>query len=142
MVIVAAIDDVDSSTRILEEAWKLAESFGEPLHVIFVYQRSEHSHLANQVLDIAKPISEEQADKLAEEVVFRAVDGITEEYEAVGRVGDAAEEILDYVDTIGAEYIVIGGRSHSPVGKALFGSVTQSVLLDSSCPVLAVMTEE
>lgn len=40
-----------------------------------------------------------------------------------------------------ADYIVVVGRSRSPVGKALFGSVTQGVLLHAECPVLAVMVE-
>jgi nucleotide-binding universal stress UspA family protein len=38
----------------------------------------------------------------------------------------------------GVELEVIGMRRRSPVGKLLMGSAAQRILLDVSCPVLAV----
>lgn len=46
-----------------------------------------------------------------------------------------AEGILDLVDELDADTVVMGGRKRSPAGKALFGSVTQSVILDATVPV-------
>ena len=139
MVVVAAIDGVDGSTNILAEASKLAEQFEVPLHIVFVYERSEHTHLANQYMDIAKPISDDRIDELTTQVVDDAAEGIVDEYEAVGRIGKPAKEIVAYADEVDADYVVVGGRSRSPVGKALFGSTAQGVLLDAGRPVLAVM---
>ncbi|MFB6194359.1 MAG: universal stress protein [Halobaculum sp.] len=42
-----------------------------------------------------------------------------------------AEGIVRLAEEIDADQIVMGGRKRSPAGKALFGSVTQSVLLDT-----------
>lgn len=54
---------------------------------------------------------------------------------------DPAEELISAADELGAEFIVIGLRRRSPVGKLLLGSNAQRVLLDASCPVLAVKAE-
>jgi nucleotide-binding universal stress UspA family protein len=54
---------------------------------------------------------------------------------------DPAEELISAADRTAAEFIVIGLRRRSPVGKLLLGSNAQRVLLDASCPVLAVKAE-
>jgi len=59
-----------------------------------------------------------------------------------GRVGEPVEEILAEADRRGAQYLVIGGRKRSPAGKALFGSKTQSILLEAEIPVVTVMSDE
>jgi nucleotide-binding universal stress UspA family protein len=51
---------------------------------------------------------------------------------------DPADELIKTAERSGAEFIVIGLRRRSPVGKLLLGSNAQRVLLDASCPVLAV----
>lgn len=50
--------------------------------------------------------------------------------------GDPAETIVDVAQELDAATIVMAGRKRSPVGKVLFGSVTQAVLLDASVPVV------
>jgi nucleotide-binding universal stress UspA family protein len=47
-----------------------------------------------------------------------------------------AQGILELADEVDANLIAMGGRKRSPTGKALFGSVTQSVILDSDVPVV------
>lgn len=54
---------------------------------------------------------------------------------------DPAEELISAAEGSGADFIVIGLRRRSPVGKLLLGSNAQRVLLDASCPVLAVKAE-
>lgn len=71
--------------------------------------------------------------------------------EARGRLADAgisvetrrehaapAEAIVETARELDAELIVMAGRKRTPAGKVLFGSVTQSVLLDSPVPVAIV----
>ncbi len=67
--------------------------------------------------------------------------GVPYELKALGLDGDAAEELLELAEDRRAAFIVIGLRRRSPVGKLLLGSNAQRVLLDASCPVLAVKAE-
>jgi nucleotide-binding universal stress UspA family protein len=84
--------------------------------------------------DEAERDAENVAEKLIEDVV-----GSSENAEPVGRVGTPATEILDLAEEIDAKYIVTGGRRRSPVGKAVFGSDGQEILLSSTVPVVTVM---
>ncbi len=54
---------------------------------------------------------------------------------------DAAAEVLDAADENDADLIVIGLRRRSPVGKLIMGSVSQRILLEADCPVLAVKAD-
>jgi nucleotide-binding universal stress UspA family protein len=53
----------------------------------------------------------------------------------------ASEELVEIADEVSADLIVIGLRKRSPVGKLIMGSTAQRVLLDASCPVLAVKAD-
>lgn len=51
---------------------------------------------------------------------------------------DIADEILAVAKDVDADAIVIGIRHRSPVGKLIMGSVAQRVIIDATCPVVAV----
>jgi nucleotide-binding universal stress UspA family protein len=59
-----------------------------------------------------------------------------------GRVGQPETQVRSLAEEVDARYVVIGGRNQSPVGKAMFGSTTQSILLNSDRPVLTVRTPD
>ena len=54
------------------------------------------------------------------------------------RGNSPAEDVLEVADETSADLIVIGLRRRTPVGKLILGSNAQQILLDASCPVLAV----
>ena len=70
-----------------------------------------------------------------------ALTGIPYEVKEAADALDPAEELISTAEGRDAEFIVIGLRRRSPVGKLLLGSNAQRVLLDASCPVLAVKAE-
>jgi nucleotide-binding universal stress UspA family protein len=51
---------------------------------------------------------------------------------------DPADAVLDEIANRSIDRLVIGLRRRSPVGKALLGSISQRLLLESPVPVLAV----
>ncbi|WP_295701553.1 universal stress protein [Lapillicoccus sp.] len=67
-----------------------------------------------------------------------AAAGLTHEIRESSTTGDAAEDLIAVADELNAEAIVIGLRRRTPVGKLILGSNAQKILLDASCPVLAV----
>jgi nucleotide-binding universal stress UspA family protein len=51
---------------------------------------------------------------------------------------DLADALLGLVRSVDADLLVIGARHRSPVGKALLGSVAQTLILEADLPVLVV----
>ena len=51
---------------------------------------------------------------------------------------DAGEDLIQLADEKKVDEIIIGVRRRSKVGKLLFGSTAQYVILNASCPVVSV----
>jgi len=64
--------------------------------------------------------------------------GIESEVRRVEEGSDAAEALLEVAAEVEVSVMVIGLRHRTPVGKLLLGSNAQRILLEASCPVLAV----
>lgn len=68
--------------------------------------------------------------------------GVEHEVRQLVRGMDPADDLVNVATEVNAEFIVIGLRRRSPVGKLILGSNAQRVLLDAPCPVLAVKSGE
>lgn len=55
--------------------------------------------------------------------------------------GDSAEDIIRAAEDEDVDLIALGGRKRSPTAKALFGSVSHSVLRDTDRPVVITGTK-
>jgi nucleotide-binding universal stress UspA family protein len=54
--------------------------------------------------------------------------------------GDVGDAIVKLSDRLRPDLLVLGARRRSPVGKALLGSIAQTIILEASVPVLVVKT--
>jgi nucleotide-binding universal stress UspA family protein len=54
--------------------------------------------------------------------------------------GDVGEALMQLTDQLRPDLLVLGARRRSPVGKALLGSVAQTIILEANVPVLVVKT--
>ncbi len=144
MVVIAAVDSQAAQSAVVSEGQKLADAMGEPIHVVHVLNQSRFQELERTSLDeTGEPIPVHRIRKMAENIADDVASAtIGTGYTAIGLVGDPAEEILKYVANEDAAYLTIGGRKRSKVGKVLFGSVTQSILLAAEVPVLTVMRDD
>lgn len=68
--------------------------------------------------------------------------GIEHEERQFVRGNEPAEDLIAVAEEIDADFIVIGLRRRTPVGKLLLGSNAQRILLEATCPVLAVKSED
>lgn len=73
--------------------------------------------------------------------VRRAAERLEEagiEVEYAESSGNAAKAILDTAAELDADLLCLAPQGRSPAGKALFGSVTQQVLLEADRPTLVI----
>ncbi|GAA1336848.1 universal stress protein [Streptomyces sanglieri] len=139
MPIIAAVDRTNRTDDIVTEGAQLAQAFNDSLHIVHVLDQSTFISLErNSVQESGKTVPVDEVREMAKTIAEEAVEGHDIDADPVGLVGSPAEEIIKYADRNDASYIVLGGRKQSPVGKALFGSVAQSVLLNTSRPVVTV----
>ncbi len=68
--------------------------------------------------------------------------GVEHEIRQLVRGMDPAEDLISVAEEVGSEFIVIGLRRRTPVGKLILGSNAQRVLLEAPCPVMAVKAAE
>ncbi len=125
MAIVVGYVDTPEGEAALTVAANHARERGTRLVVILSDKRAED----------ADPSRDAAVERLSAELT---TSGLDVEVRHLARGKDAAEDIVGTAEEIGAALIVIGLRRRSPVGKLLLGSNAQRILLDASCPVLAV----
>lgn len=99
-----------------------------------------NSHRGGREFDREDAVETE--DQLAEVEAELADVGVEHEIRQLVRGVDPAEDLVNVAEEVSAEFIVIGLRRRSPVGKLILGSNAQRVLLDAPCPVLAVKAGE
>lgn len=149
MVVLAAIGEEEASKQVIEAGADLAAAYDEELVVVHVIpDEAVDEHIRKMRERPGYPDSgvSEEADRaanFAKSVVDATLDQTQQgRVRAEGRVGKPELQIRSLAEELDARCLVIGGRGRSPVGKAMFGSTTQSILLQSDRPVLTIRTPD
>jgi nucleotide-binding universal stress UspA family protein len=58
------------------------------------------------------------------------------------RIGEVAEEVVDLAEELEVDLIVVGARGRSVIGRALMGSVSDSLVRHARCPVVVARPQE
>ena len=142
MVVVAAVDR-SGGERIVAEGRKTADAHGLSLHVVHTLSEADFRDLERASYETSgTALDMEQIESVATTIAREATSNAgVEADEVVGLVGKPSQRVIEYAADVDADYLVVGGRKRSSVGKVLFGSVTQSILLNADCPVVTVMEE-
>ena len=137
MTVAVAHQVSPTSAKALEEAAREASFRGGRLAVIHVVQNLDEDVAAAHEGGIADAVAKALNDVDLGHVpwdLHLAAGGL--------QIPDVADAILKEVETLQPDLLVIGARRRSPVGKALLGSVAQSLILDSPVPVLVVKSSK
>jgi nucleotide-binding universal stress UspA family protein len=143
--ILVATDGSEEANLAASSAADLANSTGSELHLTYVRHipRVLYESLGTSVLDPdpqrgIKEHAEEAARTKLEELTQKIRDAGGKVAEAHARVGYPDAEIVGLAGRLGAGLIVMGSRGLGPLKRALMGSVSDSVVRHSPCPVLVV----
>jgi nucleotide-binding universal stress UspA family protein len=133
MAVLAAITESEYDEKVISEAIELAEAFGDELHVVNVrtydsLNETDATTAPNQ--SVKEAVTAAAADAVGKTDVPTV---------PVGLIGTPEDELLQYAGSVEPRYIVIGDVRRSPLGKAIFGSRMQTVILGADCPVLTVV---
>ncbi|MCG8635703.1 MAG: universal stress protein [Desulfobacterales bacterium] len=112
----------------MDQAVKIAKAFDAYVYLV----RTCSSEAGEQ--DIAK------LDHLLNEVRRESFkkEGIKSESRILIRGMEPGEDIVRFAEEREIDQIIIGVQKRSKVGKLMFGSVAQYIILEAHCPVLSV----
>lgn len=141
--VLLATDGSPTAEKATETAIELAQLLGTELVVVTVWNIPYPVvgfTVAPITAELAGP-AEQEARKIAVTAAARAEEAGVETRIAVLR-GIPAEEICLAADKYEPRFLVIGSHGWGAFKRAVFGSVSTSVLHHARCPVLVVPAEE
>jgi len=92
------------------------------------------AYLLHDFVDNPEGASVSQVDAVTRAPSLLEAEGVTVEFRE--RSGEPARSIVETADDLDVDAVCVAGRKRSPTGKVLFGSVTQSVILQTDRPVI------
>lgn len=127
MKIMVCYDTARRDTKLLALARKHAKAFDAKVYVATVLTGSEEDQLDS--VEKSKALLADVEQSFQEE-------DIPVEIKLIFGDQSAGESLLDYASDNGMDEIIIGTRKKSKLGKLVFGSTSQYVILESRCPVI------
>ena len=127
--ILLATDGSEDARRAADHAFKLAETFGASLHVVYVAETAVPVAYGDYLRAEGDRVTKSVAARGAQ----RGIDVVWEVLE-----GAPHEEIEKSAERSDVDLIVVGSRGRSGIERRLLGSVTDRLLRTVSVPVLVI----
>jgi len=140
------VEDSDRHRELLREAGELAEGVGAELLLLSAMTEEEYENdietieaIANvENIGFGRETMMDAAKSLARTLAEGEFEGLDVDYEVLGEVVDEDghdDAVLRIAEDRDCDHIFVTGRRRSPTGKAIFGDVAQSVILNYDGPV-------
>ena len=128
-ILVAYVGGLDAGSAVLEVAKKHAKAFNATLYIASSMERVSEKEQVNL---------EKVEKQLAYAKETMDAEGIACETHILVRGLTPGEDIVEFAADRKVDEIIIGIEKKSKVGKLLFGSNAQYIILESHCPVVSV----
>jgi nucleotide-binding universal stress UspA family protein len=129
--ILVPVDGSEGSHRAALFGARLAAALGAPVKLGYVVPLAPEAVMALAKLSREEVREREQASArlvLDQAQALLAAEGIHVSTEQVVMIGDAATEIISYIDKHPRSLIVMGRRGLSPIKSLMVGSVSEKVM--------------
>jgi nucleotide-binding universal stress UspA family protein len=146
--IVVPLDGTDAAARALPYAVELARRFGATLVLVDVVPTRDATlalaadiasgAMTDPTLIAAEVSARETAARGYITAVAEDLAGKGLQVSTVIGQGEEGPGVVDVARRAGADLIVLAAHGHGPLGRLVFGNVTESVLHHSPVPVLVV----
>lgn len=141
----AVVGPDDVTKELVREAGELAAGVDAKLTLLCVTSEDAYADEREALEAIPEAdvtYSREQAfdgaRSFAKDIGLEVLGDVDVEYETAGAIGDRVDTILEGAERHGCDHVFLTGQRRSPTGKAIFGDVTQRVVLDFEGPVTVV----
>ncbi len=138
--ILLPVDLSESSPKIVPYATGIAEKFGSKIHILFVarvFQYFAGMYVPHPSINKFENEVAEGALKSLEEFTrkyFKNPESITT---AVVK-GDAAEQIIKYIEDQGIDLLIMGTHGRKGLDKLVFGSVAEKLSKTTPVPIMLI----
>ena len=134
MKILLFCKNTDGNTKAMQIAVEQAKAFDASIQMV--------SCVADKP-GVPTEVTEEAVKKAEKKMLESIVDifdpaGIACNSEVIVAAGSIGEEIVRYAERIAADTIVMSIQKRSKIGKMVFGSSSQIIILDAPCKVITV----
>ena len=129
MKLMVCYDGSNVAKDAIELALKLGKQLGGSVSLV----RSISTKRANDVVSVEG--IEADLESAGQSV---SATGLAVDTHLLIRGGTAGEDLTAFANEKRTDYIIIGIKRRSKVGKMIFGSTAQYVILNAECPVITV----
>jgi nucleotide-binding universal stress UspA family protein len=141
----AVVGPEEVAKDLIREAGELAAGVDARLTLLCVVSEEEYADEREALeaipeADVNYSVGQalEGARSFANDIGVEMLEDVDIEYETAGAVGDRAETVLQGAENHDCDHVFMTGERRSPTGKAIFGDVTQRVILDFEGPETVV----
>jgi len=134
------VDFSEVSPKIAPWVLAMAKTFDAEIHLLFVARRLEYFSSVYLEMGAISDFQDEVIKGAEAKMEEFAMLHFKEYPSCKTRVvlGDASEDILDYIESEGIDLVIIGTHGRKGLERIIFGSVANKVVKRSPVPVLSI----